>query len=109
MIANRYTEENIERHEIELRYVKTASAQLESIKDSTDNKTLKKKIERLYDLLHSSPVKSNSSVKRYELTVMNLIDVLEDNIRRDDLSAAEETINQIERNASERNRRLKYQ
>lgn len=108
MIANESTADSIERHEMELQYVKESSARLKGIMDCASDKQLRKKVERLYDLLHSSPANSNNSVRDYELMVMELIDVLEDNIDKDDISAAEKTISMIERNASERNRRLKY-
>ena len=109
MIANEHTAESVERHEMELRYVKDASAHLKSIMDSVSDKAMRKKIEKLYDLLHSSPAKSNNAVRDYELTVLDLIDVLEDNLSRGDIPTANATISKIERNASERNRRLKYQ
>lgn len=109
MIANEHTAESVERHEMELRYVKDASAHLKSIMDSVSDKAMRKKIERLYDLLHSSPAKSNNTVRDYELTVLDLIDVLEDSLNRGDIPAANATISKIERNASERNRQLKYQ
>ena len=109
MIANEHTAESVERHEMELRYVKDASAHLKSIMDSVSDKAMRKKIERLYDLLHSSPAKSNSTVRDYELTVLDLIDALENDLSRGDIPAANATISKIERNASERNRRLKYQ
>lgn len=108
MIANESTVDSIERHEIELRYIKDSSAKLMGIMDSMSDKQLCKKVEKLYDLLHSSPTKSNNSVRDYELKVLDLIDVLEGNISRNDIAAAETTISKIERNASERNRRLKY-
>ena len=76
--------------------------------NSISDKQLRKKVEKLYDLLHSSPAKSNNSVRDYELTVLELIDALEGNIDRNDISEAETTISKIERSASERNRRLKY-
>ena len=109
MIANEHTAESVERHEMELRYVKDASAHLKSIMDSVSDKAMRKKIERLYDLLHSSPAKSNSTVRDYELTLLDLIDDLENDLSRGDIPAANATISKIERNASERNRRLKYQ
>ena len=109
MIANEHTAESVERHEMELRYVKDASAHLKSIMDSVSDKAMRKKIERLYDLLHSSPAKSNNTVRDYELTVLDLIDVLEDSLSQGDIPAANATISKIERNASERNRQLKYQ
>ena len=108
MIANESTADSIERHEMELRYVRDASSKLKGIMDSISDKQLRKKVEKLYDLLHSSPAKSNNSVRDYELTVLELIDALEGNIDRNDIPAAETTISKIERNASERNRRLKY-
>ena len=108
MIANESTAYSIERHEIELRYVRDASAKLKGIMDSISDKQLRKKVEKLYDLLHSSPAKSNNSVRDYELAVLGLIDVLEEKVDRNDIPAVEITISQIERNASERNLRLKY-
>lgn len=108
MLANESTTDSIEQHEMELRYVKEASSKLKGIMDSISDKQLYKKVEKLYDLLHSSPAKSNNFVQDYELTVLDLINALESNIDRNDILAAENTISKIERNASERNRRLKY-
>ena len=108
LLANEYTADNIECHEKELRYVKDASARLKGIMDSTKDRAMRRKVERLFDLLHSSPVRSDNAVRNYEITVMELIDVLDDCIGRDDYEAAESVIREIERNASERNRQIKY-
>lgn len=108
MIANESTADSVERHEIELRYMKDSSAKLKGIMNSISDKTLRKKVERLYDLLHSSPSKTDNSVRDYELTVLELIDTLEEDINKNDISSAEMVINKIEYNANERNRRLKY-
>lgn len=108
MIANENTAESMERHEKELQYVKDASAKLKGIMDSISDKKLRKKVEKLYDLLHSSPVKSNDSVREYETTVLDLIEELKKNIDQNDISAAETTISKIERTANERNRSLKH-
>lgn len=108
LIANENTADSVERHEMELLYVKNSSLKLKGIMDSIKDKQLRKKVEKLYDLLHSSPAKSNNTVRDYELTVLELIDVLKGNIDKNDVSAAEATISKIERNASERNQRLKY-
>lgn len=59
MIANEYTADNIERHELELQYVKNCSAQLKGIMNQVADKNIKKKVEKAYDTLHSSPVRSN--------------------------------------------------
>ena len=108
MIANEETADSIERHEMDLEYVKDASSHLKRISESIDDKQFYKKVERLYDLLHASPVKTNASVRDFELSVLGLIDELEMYIANNDYSNAELTINKIERNANERNRRLKY-
>lgn len=108
LIANEYTADSSERHEMELQYIRDASSRLKGIMDSISDKQLRKKVERLYDLLHSSPAKSNNSVRDYELTVLELIDKLEGNISRNEIPAAEANISKIEKNAGERNRRLKY-
>ena len=108
MIANEETADSIERHEMDLEYVKDASSHLKRIADSINDKQFYKKVERLYDLLHGSPVKTNNSVRDYEMAVLDLIDELEMCIANNDYSTAELTINKIERNANERNRRLKF-
>ena len=49
MIANEYTADNIERHELELQYVKNCSAQLKGIMNQVADKNIKKKVEKAYD------------------------------------------------------------
>ena len=107
MIANEHTADSVERHEMELQYVKQSCAMLKGIMEMTDDKALKKKIEKAYDLLHSSQVKSSSAVRDYEVTVIDLIEVLEGNVSRNDAVAANMTLEKIMKNANERNRRLK--
>lgn len=106
LIANEATAGEVAKHEIELKYVKECSGRIKGIADRIDDKKIKKKLEDLYDLIHSSPVKSSPAVRDYELRVWELISMLESNINNggDYLS----TMSEIERNASERNRVLKY-
>lgn len=106
MLANEDTADSVERHEMELQYVRESSSQLNRIAYSIEDKQFRKRIEHLYDLLNSSPVKSNNSVRDYELLVLNSIDELEMAINNGDYSSAEYIINRIELNAVERNRRL---
>ena len=108
MIANEYTADSVEKHEVELRYVKDSAAHVKHIMDNTTDRQLKKRLENVYDILHASPIKSSSAVREYEETVMSLIDVLENNVNRNDDVVTVTTIEKIVRNANERNRRLKY-
>lgn len=107
MIANEYNTDSIEQHEKELQYVNECSARLKGIIDQVEDKNIKKKIEKAYDTLRSSQVKSNNAVRDYELTVIDLIDALEQNINRNDLVTASATLDKILKNADERNRRVR--
>lgn len=104
MIANEHTADSIERHEMELQYVKESSAKIKGIMGSVEDRKLKKQIEKAYDLIHGSQTKSNNAARDYELTVMDLLEVLEQNIKRNDLVAASTTLDKIINNAEERNR-----
>lgn len=107
MIANEHTADSEEKHELELQYVKTASQKIKGIMDSIEDKKMYKKVEKLYDLLHSSQVKSDFSVKNIELEVFELIDVLGEQIGNNSFDEADNTIKKIERSAKERNSLLK--
>lgn len=107
MIANEHTADSIERHEMELQYVKESSAKIKGIMGSVEDRKLKKQIEKAYDLIHGSQTKSNNAARDYELTVMDLLEVLEQNIKRNDLVAASTTLDKIIKNAEERNRQVR--
>lgn len=86
---------------------KNALHALKVLWGKSKTKILKRKLKKAYDTLHSSQVKSNNAARDYELTVMDLIEVLEQNINRNDLVAASTTLDKILRNADERNRRVR--
>ena len=69
-------EDSNEKNEAEIQYVKQSSAMLKGILEMTADKALKKKIEKAYDFLHSSQVKSNGSVRDYEMTVNTIREYL---------------------------------
>ncbi len=108
LIANESTADSIERHEIELKYVKESSGKLKSILERTSDRKMKKLVEKAYDTVHSSPVKSNNGVRDIELNVMDLIDNLNNIINSGDEERVKVLINKIINQAEERNRRLKY-
>ena len=106
LIANAVTDDSLRRTEEERRYVKHTSAELKEIMESATDKQLQKKLEGLYDLLHSSPVQSNEAVRGYEQTVTDLIGKLRESIYNNDKSA-DEIIHEIEMTAKLRNTKLK--
>ncbi len=61
----------------------------------------------MYDLIHSSPAKSDISVYDYEQKVLELINTLSMNILSGNMKDINETLLNIKINANERNRILK--
>jgi hypothetical protein len=75
--------------------------------DRTADRTVYKKLERVYDVLHASPLKSNDAAMEYELEVIRLLGVLDRNLTGGDEVAADQNIQDILRNAGARNRMLR--
>lgn len=108
MIANESTADSIERHEMELRYVKDCSACILPLVDMVSDKKIRKKVEAVYDMIHGSLVKSSNSVRQIELDVIDQIDLLEVAVDSGDKEKIETVCKIITRLADERNRQLKY-
>lgn len=106
LIANESTADAVKHHEEEVAYIKQAAARVKPLVGSLSSKMANKKIEKAYDLLHSSPTKSFSSVKPLEESIFNKIEELEDSVKSGDeadaLTKAEELIALTE----ERNRKI---
>lgn len=107
LIANESTAESIERHEIELKYVKDCSARIQPLIDMVSDRKTRKKVEAVYDLIHGSQVRSNNSVRQIELDVIDQIDLLESAVESEDKEKISALCNKISRLAEERNRQLK--
>ncbi len=108
LIANESTADSIEKHEIELKYVKDCSARILHLVDMVSDKKTRKKVEAVYDIIHGSPVKSNNSVRQIELDVIDQIDLLEEAVDSEDSDRITAVCKKITRLADERNRQLKY-
>ncbi len=63
-------------HEKELNYIREGSSKLRALLDMGLDKDIYKQVEYLYDLIHSSPAKSDISVYDYEQKVLELINTL---------------------------------
>lgn len=107
LLANEHTADNIERREVELKYVKESSSRLDVLlKQISDNAT-RKKVEKAYDLIHSSQVKSSYSVKSIEQNVISEIDNLEKAVQKNDIENIRKIVDKICNLANDRNRKLK--
>ena len=77
LIANETTADNEERREEEIAYIKEAASRVKILKDKLPSKKANREIEKLYDLLHSSPSKSSPSVQTLEMDIISKIAELE--------------------------------
>ena len=107
LIANEHTADITERRESELQYIKESSAKLQSVLQQITDKTTAKKVERIYDLIHSSPAKSNTDARSLEQQAISEIDRLESAVSRNDTEQIVSIADKIYRLAEERNRKLK--
>lgn len=107
LIANEHTADNVDKREAELKYVKEASSQLHSLINQLSDKKLQKLVEKAYDLIHSSQVKSSIKVQTIEQDVFNEISVLTDLVKNKKFESIEDEVNKICNLAEERNRQLK--
>ena len=108
MIANEATADSLEVHEQELVFVKTCSMKLNGIVESVSDKQLRKKIERAYDVVHASPVKSSPRVKPLEEQINDIIDALANDVKAGNTERAAGKADRIVSLTEERNRQLKY-
>jgi hypothetical protein len=107
LIANEHTAESTERREVELQYVKVSSARLQSALQQITDKTILKKTERVYDLIHSSPIRSNIGIRSLEQQVISEIEQLENAVNKNETEQVGLIADKIYRLAEERNRQLK--
>jgi hypothetical protein len=70
MIANESTADAEEKRAYRIDYVKKASAGLKSLLDGVNDREAKKKIEKVYDAIYSSPVRSHPSLAQTESQIL---------------------------------------
>ena len=80
---------------------------LNSILNQLSDKNHQKLVEKAYDLIRSSQVKSSNNVQVLEQEVFNQIRILEELIKNKRYDEIEESVNKVCHSAEERNRKLK--
>jgi hypothetical protein len=81
MIANKHTANAEEKRQPEIEYIKHASAKLKGLLENTSDGEVKKAIERVYDAIYSSPVKSHPNVTQSESKILKSIDEFSNIVR----------------------------
>ena len=107
LIANESTAASIEKHEVEVAYIKESSSKVRSLIDKMEDKRANSAIEKTYDLLHASPAKSSSTVQSLEREILSLTRELETAVFEKDVNGIMAATEAINFKAEERNRRLK--
>jgi hypothetical protein len=107
MIANERTADDEEARHYQIAYVKDASAKLKGMLESVSDRETKKKVERVYDALYSSPVKSHPNLVQMENRIFQSINELEDEISAGNKENIISMANSLLSAVNERNMRLK--
>lgn len=106
LIANEHTAKSVQQHVIELEYVKESASRIKSISRQVKDQPINKKVEKLYDLIHSSPVKSDYNVYPLEQEIIGEIALLENAVRLNKLEQIGFIADRTYSLAEERNRKL---
>ena len=107
MIANDRTADAEESRQHEIEYVKNASEQIKWLSDRVKDKNIKRKIDRVYDTLSSSPIKSHPSLSHMEIRVLELLNELEQAVSKGDKEYILSQVESLYLVINERNTRLK--
>ena len=110
VLANERTVNAEEHRQYQITYVKDASAKLKillsRVNDKVD-KEAKKRIEKAYDAIYSSPVKSHSNLTQIESQILKSIDELENAISEDNKDKVNSLADSLLIAINERNQQLR--
>jgi hypothetical protein len=107
MIANERTADSEEARQSRIEYVKFASAKLKTLLENIGDAEAKKTVERVYDAIYSSPVKSHPDLAQAESGILQSIDKLAGAVRAGNKESIISTANDLSFSISERNNILK--
>ena len=105
LIANESTAEKEAKREKEILFVKTCSAKLKLAIDNSNDKEVKKAIEKAYDEVYNSPVKTDEAVRNIEMQIYDMVSKLYNSV--DSKEEATRLANEIVKATRERNITLK--
>ena len=109
MLANEYTADAEEKRQPQIAYIKESSAKLKNLLENISDKETKKKVERVYDALYSSPVKSHPSIAEIENRILQFINELEGAVTAGNKEGIVSIADSLLRSINERNNLLQKQ
>ena len=107
LLANESTADSVERREEEVSYIKTAASRVKALIGKLDNKKANKEVEKVYDLLHSSPTRTISSAHSLEMEIKNKISELEGAVAAKDNDVVITLSGELLQTIEERNRKIR--
>jgi hypothetical protein len=107
MIANEHTANTEEERQHQLNYVKDATFQIRELLERIDDKEAKKKVEKVYDAINSSPVKSHANLVQIEERILQSINDLENAVSAGNKEDIFSLANTLLSAVNERNMRLR--
>jgi hypothetical protein len=107
MLANEYTAKADDVRQEQVAYVKIATAKMKSISESISDKDIKKQVERVYDSINSSPVKSHPSLSQFENSILDAIDDLDVFVSNGDIVQIKSLSNLLVKMIDDRNLKLR--
>lgn len=107
MIANEYTTDRAREHEDRTVNIKNAASRVKALIGKSSDKKVNREIEKAYDLLHSSPSRSNVAVKLLEEEIVDKVTELENAAAANDDAEIVRIAGEIVAKTEERNRKLK--
>ena len=106
-LANSYTAESVERQQEEVFFLKSQTARVKLLMGRMSDRQADRAVERVYDLLNSSPTRTVAEVFATEAEITDCISALESAVARDSSSDVIGLCNEIVNLTNERNQTLK--
>jgi len=107
MLANEKTAQAEEERSYEIACIKNTSAQVKGLLEQVQDKEARRAVERAYDTLYTSPVKSHPDLAHLEERIMQCVNALEGVVSAGDRQGIVESANFLLSAVNERNRKLK--
>lgn len=106
LIANESTADSLQRQEEEVAYLKNAASKVKLLMDKASDRKANREVEKVYDMLHSSPSRSTESAKAVERQISNAINLLADAVEADDAAEIISVAGEILAKIEDRNRKV---
>lgn len=107
LAANEQTAKSVAKHEAEVAYIKNVATELKALQDKASDKKANKALERAYDEVHASPVKSAPAAAQLEQRIYQTVTALKEAVKQDNAEQIIAIAGEITELTEERNRALR--